>query len=357
MQAALRSGGTNAHALPVALKAVCACIDSLPPQRSASAAEALCTQHGLMMTVRNGLGPAAGGREALGEELSSGDGQAGSGRRVRALAATLQAVALMLRVGGICSCTPFLPPLAIPSPPERRRCRVAGTCRSTVLLLPLLKRPGILAELLTVRADVRASCSAQAGGCALLRSLLLVSGAQSAVVADGVDVVVTALRAHGEADVDVAREACECVSTFASARALLPALLAAEQLVGLITRALGAHGARDRLMARAACNALRLLCTVPDGAARGGNAPPADDIFEAARAMGEFRAAGGEHAVRQAVRTHGASLKSVAESLLQPREARGEVAAPPKGAAAAASGADAPAAAARKGGARRRQRQ
>ena len=110
MQAALRSGGTNAHALPVALKAVCACIDSLPPQRSASAAEALCTQHGLMMTVRNGLGPAAGGREALGEELSSGDGQAGSGRRVRALAATLQAVALMLRVGGICSCTPFLPP-------------------------------------------------------------------------------------------------------------------------------------------------------------------------------------------------------------------------------------------------------
>ena len=296
MQAALRSGFTSRHSLPPALKAVTACLDALPPARAVEAAEALCGQHGLLVTIRNGLGPTT--------LLGAADADAGDGGEtdaiVRAVAASLRALALLLRVG--------------------------GSCRSKAMSLPVLRRPGVLPELLSMRDDIRGSWSAQAAGCALLRSLVMAGGSSGTskkgvstqqahveVAAAGVDMLVAALSTHGDRSVDVAREACEAVGTLSTSRALLHLLVSREQLVSILTRTLEVHGQADRQLARAACHALRLLCSPPGGT---GGAPAGDGALDAARAASEFRKAGGEQVVRDVLSAHGSALRSVAEQLL-----------------------------------------
>ena len=264
MQSALRNGRcTSTHSLPASLKAVTACLDSLPPARAAEAAAVLCTGHGLLVTIHSGLGMAT-----LVEEDGMCDKEAAR-IAVRSVAAALRGLALLLRAG--------------------------GTCRTKALALPVLKKQGELSHLLKHSRELRTTASVQAAGCSLLRAL---STAGIDVGTDGVDALVAALNAFGELDASVAREACEAVGTLAANRSLLKKTLANNaMLVGGLTRALAAHGTAEREVARAACNALRLICG------------------ESKEAKAAFDKEDGRRLVKEAQAAHGAALRKETEGL------------------------------------------
>ena len=188
---------------------------------------------------------------------------------VRSVAAALRGLALLLRAG--------------------------GTCRTKALALPLLKKQGELSHLLKHSRELRTTASVQAAGCSLLRAL---STAGIDVGTDGVDALVAALNAFGELDASVAREACEAVGTLAANRSLLKKTLANNaMLVGGLTRALAAHGTAEREVARAACNGLRLICG------------------ESKEAKAAFDKEDGRRLVKEAQAAHGAALRKETEGL------------------------------------------
>jgi hypothetical protein len=341
MHAALRQGGLHGHSLPAALKAVSACLASLPPTRAADAIEALCSQHALLLTIRSGLAAADASAASAPPTRESEDVMSGAhlhgerSERVRAVAAALRALTLVVRAGGSCRTKALALPLlkqprALPAlltsthemraspsvqarthPTHRtashriaphRTARIAPLPPTRGPYDPLVPRACCVLMCCCVRVCVRV-CVRQAGGSSLLHALVLASGARSGAGASAaVDALASAMRAHAEHHVDVAREACEAVGMLVANKATLPVVAAHEQLATLLTRTLAAHGRNDFELARAACAALRLLC--------------AGDGPDARRARSDFAKLGGDDFVRDALAAHGSSLRSVADSLL-----------------------------------------